>query len=341
MRKKLVSTLALAMALLMLAACGGGDQPATQAPAAPAPAEPAPAEPAPAEPAAPQEPTDGGLVFAMTYWVETDFFAAIYNSAKSEAEKDGNSVFVVDAGRDAAKQIQIIEDFIAQGVDGVFLNPMDWHAIEPALRMLNDAGIPIVNFDAPVFNLELTDAFVATHNVQAGILCGEAMIKDFPDGGNIAVLNFPANGACVDRENGFLETIEGHGFNIVATFDAEGSPQPGADITADLLEAHTDLTAIFCINDQSGMGAYASIVSAGRDVAVYGVDGAPEALEVIAENGPYRMTAAQSPVKIGAESYRVMMILKNGGTPEQFQIDVPAFTIDRNNVQQYLGAGWN
>jgi len=336
MKRLIAILLACAMILVFVAACADDSAPTAQEPA-PAEQEPAPAEQEP-EPAPADE---GGLVFGMTYWVETEFFRTVANSVEEQATQDGNSLIVVDAGRDAARQIQIIEDFIAQGVDGVFLNPMDWHAIEPALRMLNDAGIPIINFDAPVYNLELVDAFVATDNVQAGVLCAEAMIRDFPDGGNIAVLNFPANGACVDREAGFLQTIEGHGFNVVATFDAEGSPEPGARITADILEAFDDLVAIFAINDQSGMGAFASVIGSGRDVAIYGVDGAPEALEVIVEMGPYRMTAAQSPVRIGSESYRVMMIILGGGTPEQFQIDVPAFTIDRYNVDEFLGMGWN
>ena len=78
----------------------------------------------------------------------------------------------------------------------------------------------MVNFDSAVGNLDLVDAYVATDNIQAGKLCGEAMLKD-SDGGRIAVLNYPANSACVDREKGFLETIEGKGFEIVETFDAE------------------------------------------------------------------------------------------------------------------------
>lgn len=44
------------------------------------------------------------------------------------------------------------------------------------------------------------------------------MIEDFPDGGEIAVLDYPANNACNDREQGFLDTIEGKGFDVVATF---------------------------------------------------------------------------------------------------------------------------
>ena len=52
----------------------------------------------------------------------------------------------MDAQQDSAKQIQIIEDFIAQGVSAVFLNPVDKDAIEPALQKLDEAGIPVVNF---------------------------------------------------------------------------------------------------------------------------------------------------------------------------------------------------
>ena len=228
---------------------------------------------------------EGGLTFGITYWVESDFFKTIAGAIEESAEADGNAVTVVNGEQDSAKQIQIVEDFITKGVDVVFLNPVDRDAIAPALELLNEAGIPIINFDSSVANLDLVDAYVATDNVQAGVLCGEAMIKDFPDGGKIAVLNYPANSACLDREQGFLDTIDGHGFEVVATFDAEGTVEKGQDITSDILQAHPDLTAIFSINDQAGMGAYAACTIADANVAIYGVDGNPEAKSVIAQDG--------------------------------------------------------
>lgn len=282
----------------------------------------------------------GGKLFGITYWIESDFFKTVADSITEMAEAEGNKTVVVDAQQDSTKQIQIIEDFIAQGVDAVFLNPVDKEAIEPALQKLKDAGIPVINFDSSVSNLDMVDAYVATDNKLAGALCAEAMIKDFPKGGDIAVLNYLANSACVDRENGFLEAIEGHGFNIVATFDAEGTVEKGQNITSDILQAHPDIDAIFSINDQAGMGAYAAISTNGGDTAVYGVDGAPEAKNVIAENGIYKMTAAQSPIKIGKECYNVAAKLLAGNKPEEFQINVPAFTIDQNNINDYLNAGW-
>ncbi len=48
----------------------------------------------------------------------------VADSITSAAEADGNKTVVVDAQQDSTKQIQIIEDFIAQDVDAVFLNPL-------------------------------------------------------------------------------------------------------------------------------------------------------------------------------------------------------------------------
>lgn len=282
----------------------------------------------------------GEKLYGVTYWIESDFFKTIADSITEQAEADGSKTVVVDAAQDSAKQIQIIEDFIAQGVDAVFLNPVDRDAVKPALMKLEEAGIPVINFDSAVSDLDMVDAYVATDNIQAGVLCGEAMIKDLPEGGKIAVLNYPANSACVDRENGFLKTIEGKGFEVVATFDAEGTVEKGQSIMSDILQAHPDIVAVFGINDQCGMGAYAAITTSGGNVNIYGVDGNPEAKKVISQDSIYKMTAAQSPIKIGAESYNVAKEILEGSEPSEFQIDVPAFTIDISNIKDYVDQEW-
>lgn len=287
-----------------------------------------------------EEATSNKKLYGITYWCESDFFKTVADSITEQAKKDGAKTVIVDAQQDSTKQIQIIEDFIAQGVDAVFLNPVDKDAITPALQKLKEANIPVINFDSSVAQLDLVDSYVATDNKQAGVLCAEALISDFPNGGDIAVLNYPANSACNDREQGFLETIKGKNFNIVTTLDAEGTVEKGQSITSDILQANPNLDAIFSINDQSGMGAFAAITTAGADVKVYGVDGAPEAKEVISKDDTiYRMTAAQSPIKIGQECYNAAYSILNNEKLSSFQIDVPAFTINGSNVNEYL-KGW-
>lgn len=89
------------------------------------------------------------------------------------------------------------------------------------------------------------------------------------------------------------------------------------------------------------MGAYAALTTAGKEVYVYGVDGAPEAKKVIAkDNSIYRMTAAQSPITIGKECYKAAKTLIAGEKPEEFEVDVPAFAIDSSNIDEYLDADW-
>lgn len=279
-----------------------------------------------------------GLTFGVTYWCQSEFFGVLADGITQAAAAEGNKTVVVDAEQDAAKQIQIVEDFIAQKVAAVFLNPVDKDAIEPALRALSEAKIPVINFDAGVANMDLIAAFVATNNYQAGVLCAESMLKDFPKGANIAVLNYPSNGACNDRERGFLDTVKDKGINVLVTMDASANVEGGQAVVSDLLQSY-NLDAIFCINDQCGLGAYAAVAVAGKDVKIYGVDGTQEAMDLI-PGGIYRMTAAQSPKKIGAACYACYKQYVSEGKCDPFTVEVDAYTIDASNVAQFTGKGY-
>ncbi len=336
MKKTITMFLALAMMLAVFAGCAA-PAPAAPAAAAPAAAAPAAAAPAPAAaaPAAPAEKEP--LKFGYTYWAASDFFLTIGEAIKAEAEKNGDSCVIIDAQQDNQKQLDIIDDFIAQGMDLVFLNPVDRDAIQPALVALEEAGIPVINFDTSVADLSKVSCYIASDNVSAGVIMAEAMNAQFPNGGDIAILDYPANSACLDRVTGFMQTINDN-FNIVAQQDAQGKPDPGLEKATDILTANPNLLAIFCVNDQSGMGAYGAVVQQNSGVLVYGVDGAPEAKAAIAEEGQYAATAAQSPKQIGAKCAEVGYQLING-QPYEKEFYVPTFTIDPSNVNQYLD-GW-
>lgn len=192
---------------------------------------------------------DGGKTFGLTYWAASDFFETIAQTVTDEAAKNGDSTIVVDAQQDAQRQLDIIDDFIIRGVDAVFLNPVDRDAITPALIALKEAGIPVVNYDTSVARLDLVDSYVASDNYGAGVICAQDLNSRFPEGGEIAILDYPANSACLDRTQGFLDTINDN-FTIVDQQDAQGKPDPGLEKATDTLTAHPDLKAIFCVNDQ-------------------------------------------------------------------------------------------
>lgn len=336
-KKALALVLSLTLGATMLVGCGS-----SSSDSADSSTEETTDDAAEAEDTADADATtsEGGLKFGYTYWAASDFFSTIGDTLAEVAAANGDEVISKDAQQDQATQISIIEDFITQGVAAVFLNPVDAEGVEPAVELLNEAGIPIINIDTAVANLDEVDSFVASDNYGAGVQCAEKLLELIPDGGEIAILDYPANNACVDRVNGFTATLEASDveFTVVAQQDAEGKPDPGLEKTADILQANPDIVAVFACNDQCGQGAYAAINDAGSSAIVLGVDGSPEGKEYISEGGAFVATAAQSPIQMATQAMETAYAILNGEDYET-NIAVETFIIDASNVADYMD-GW-
>jgi ribose transport system substrate-binding protein len=182
-------------------------------------------------------------------------------------------------------------------------------------------------------------AFIGTDNYQAGYMAGQAMMTDFPDGGPVAVLDYPANTAAVDRATGFLDAIEGSNLEVVQTLDGKGLTEDSTSQMDDILQAHPDLVAVFGINDDSGLGAYAAITAAGMDVKIYAVNGSPAAKEKIAEGGIFAVSVAQSTINMGKQSAIVAYQILDGESYDHDNLIAP-ITINKDNVEEYGTTGW-
>jgi ribose transport system substrate-binding protein len=284
---------------------------------------------------------DGQLVFGYTSMTQNNpFFIVLEKSIREEVEKNGDKLITMNPAMDVSLQINQIEDMIAQGIDAIFLNPVDWEGIRPALVMLEEAGIPIINYDTEVKDFKYVTAYVGSDNKNAGRVVGEDLVKRYPDGGKIAVLDSPTMNSINDRIAGFMEAIEGKGFEIVAQQDAKGDLETALGITEDILQAHPDIIAIMGGNDPTALGALAAVKAANRtDIAIYGVDGSPDAKAAIAEGSPLVGTGAQSPIQIGKKSVEVAYKILNGEDYEK-RIPVETFLINKDNVDEYGVKDW-
>jgi len=268
------------------------------------------------------------------------FFTILEKTIRSEVEKNGDKLITVDPAMDPVKQINQIEDLISQKIDGMFLNPVDWEAIRPALASLNKAKIPIVNFDTEVKDIDMVTAYAGSDNKNAGFVCGQDMVKRFPKGGPIAVLDYPSANSVRDRIEGFMKAIDGKGFNIVYQKDARGDLPTALNLTEDLLQSNPNVLAIMGGNDPTALGALAACKTANRtNILIWGVDGSPEAKAAIAQKGQFAGSGAQSPISIAQESVKLMYKILNG---EQYDKRVPVktFLINQDNVGQYGTTGW-
>lgn len=317
--KKLVSIFLVALLTFTLSACNNSEQSSGSA----------------------GKKSKDHYVFGYTSMTQNNpFFQVLEKSIREKVEANGDKLITTNPAMNVELQINQIEDLISQGIDAIFLNPVDWEGIRPALVMLEEANIPIINYDTEVKDFKYVTAFVGSDNKNAGRVDGEDLVKRFPNGGKIVVLDSPTMNSVNDRIAGFMEAIKGKNFDIVAQQDAKGDLQTALGITEDILQAHSDIVAIMGGNDPTALGALAAVKAANKtNIVIYGVDGSPDAKAAIKEDGPLVGTGAQSPISIGQQSADVAYKVLKG---EKFEKRTPVetFLINKDNVDKYGTDEW-
>ncbi len=269
------------------------------------------------------------------------FFVIIEKTMREMVEAKGDQLIATDPANEVQRQINQVEDMIAQNIDAIFLNPVDAQGILPALDQLKKAGIPIINFDTEVGDLSYVTSYVGSDNYNAGKVCGEDMVKRLPKGGPILVLDSPTMQSVVDRTNGFLDAIKDKGFTIVGRQDARGNLELSMRLSEDLLQANPNVVAIFGGNDPTALGALAAAKAAGmKTVLIYGVDGSPDIkAEIASGKSLIAGSGAQSPVTIAKDSVNIMYKVM-AGEKVAARYPVRTFMINADNVKEYGTTGW-
>ncbi|HHX59405.1 MAG TPA: sugar ABC transporter substrate-binding protein [Epulopiscium sp.] len=279
--------------------------------------------------------------FGATYMtLNNPFFGALNSGIEEITGAKGDTVVALDPALDVSKQISQIEDLVAQGVDAIFVNPADWKGIRPGLEAAKKAGIPIINVDAPVFDEDLVDSIVASDNYNAGVLCAKDMMSKM-DSAKVVVLEHPTAKSAIDRTDGFLDTIKDNpNYEVVAKQSSEGQLEQAMPVMENIIQANPEINVVMALNDPTAMGALAALQAANRadGVLIYGVDGSPDAKQMI-KDGKMTGTAAQSPIGIGRTAAEIAYKILDGQAADKL-VSVPVIYIDQSNVDEYGTDGW-
>lgn len=279
--------------------------------------------------------------FGATYMtLNNPYFVALNNGIKDVVEANGDILIALDPALDSDRQINQIEDLISQGVDAIFVNPVDWKSIKPALLMAKEAGIPIINVDSPVFDTDLVACIISSDNYNTGVICAMDMMSKL-DEAKIVILEHPIAKSAIDRTNGFIDTISGLSqYEIVAQESSQGQLEQAMPVMEKIIEENSEIDVVMSLNDPTAMGAFAALQASGREknVLIYGVDGAPKAKQMIID-GKIEGTAAQSPITIGNTAATVAYDLMNDKEIEK-EIFIDTIFIDVENVQEYGITDW-
>lgn len=246
------------------------------------------------------------------------FFKLIANVMQEEAAKHGYEIVALSGELDPAKQNNQISDFVAQGYDAIFLNPVDSRAAGEGVKKAHEAGIPVFTYDVQVTDEETKDMIVShigSDNYQGGLLAGESMMKVTGDQGRIAIITYPEVTSCILRVNGFKDYLKKHNSKLVIATElsGKGNRSDGYAVATDILTAHPDIVGIFAINDPSGLGAYAAVHKAGKaeQITIVAFDASPAGKQAVFEKKLYD-SPQQFPRKMAVGTVEAFIKYLNG-----------------------------
>lgn len=280
-------------------------------------------------------------VFGVSYMtMNNPFYKIINNEILKVVEYNNDTLITLDPELDVDKQNEQIYKFIDQKVDGIFINPIDFEQIEPALQAAKRANIPVIIIDAPVSDESLVNCTIVSDNYDAGVQCAKDMMERL-DSANIVLLKHTTAKSAKERIEGFLSVIDNNEkYKVINEAECDGQLEIAMPKMQEIIEETPDIDVVMALNDPSALGALAALEKNNKnDVMVYGIDGTPEIKALIGRNQMIVGTIAQSPIKMGQIAVENMYNILNGKKIEK-NIIIPISLINKENLFKYDEDRW-
>ncbi|WP_302937721.1 sugar ABC transporter substrate-binding protein [Megamonas funiformis] len=280
-------------------------------------------------------------VFGVSYMtMNNPFYKIINNEILKVVEKNNDTLITLDPELDVDKQNEQIYKFIDAKVDGIFINPIDFEQIEPALQAAKRANIPVIIIDAPVSDESLVNCTIVSDNYDAGVQCAKDMMERL-DSANIVLLKHTTAKSAKERIEGFLSVIDNNEkYKVINEAECDGQLEIAMPKMQEIIAETPDIDVVMALNDPSALGALAALEKNNKnDVMVYGIDGTPEIKALIGRNQMIVGTVAQSPIKMGQIAVENMYNILNGKKIEK-NIIIPISLINKENLFKYDEDRW-
>lgn len=231
------------------------------------------------------------------------FFVTLKEGAEAKAKELGYELIVLDSQNDPSKELGNVEDLLIRGVDVLLINPTDSDAVASSVRAANRNKTPVVTLDRAA-NKGKVVAHVASDNVLGGEMAGKYIVEKLNGAGKVVELEgIPGTTAARDRGAGFNKAVEGK-LEVVARQAADFDRTRGLNVMENILQAQSEIDAVFAHNDEMALGALKAIEASGKNIIVVGFDATDDAVASVKE-GKLSATVAQKPTEIGATGIEV------------------------------------
>ncbi len=260
--------------------------------------------------------------------------------AARELSAQGISVEVIWKGPlredDREQQIQVVEGFSSQGVNGIVLAPLDNRALVRPVEEANRAGVPTVIIDSALESDSIV-SFVATDNRKGGKLAADRMGELLAGKGKVLLLRYQEGSASTqDREDGFIGEIKQKypGIEVISSDQYAGATRDTAKRASEnLLNRYADdVQGIFTPNESSTAGMLLALQDIGKagKITFIGFDTSETFTEAM-RNKQLQGFVVQNPFNMGYLGVRTMVEHLQGKAVEK-RIDTGVTIVTPDNL---------
>jgi len=253
------------------------------------------------------------LIGMLVPFVTDYVLARIFEGVDHQARLGGYDTVVTSTYDEPASRLAKLEHLLARRAEGIVIGDARLDG-DDVVQMLRRRRVPYVLVNRRIRG----HPSVTLDDVAGGRMAAEHLL-DFGHE-KVGVIAGPSYAStCVERTHGFVGRFRTAGievpFDCVRTSmaDVDG----GHEAAAEILEADTDVTAIFAINDFAAIGAMGAVTESGRlvgrDVAIIGYNDIPAVRYL-----PVPLTSVASPMtRMGEAGSALLQKIIDGGEGEE------------------------
>ncbi len=196
--------------------------------------------------------------------LEAEFFKAMKKGAESYVAERADLELIsvgTSSQTEIDLQITLIEQLIAQKVDAIVVIPIDSKALVPVVVKAIKQGIYMINIDI-MLDQELLKkegvelGFVGPDNEIGARMVADVLANETGSNSDVVIIEgVPAAMNAIQRKNGFLQSIEENGLNLLASKTANWETDQARQVMLEMLDLHPSIQGVLCSNDAMALGA--------------------------------------------------------------------------------------
>lgn len=291
-----------------------------------------------------------GSAMAQSIGVSMSYFddvllAAHRRNIEKLANENGVKIQFEDGQGDIGRQLNQVQNFIAQKVDVIIVNPVDPAATPKMTKLVTAAGIPLVYFsrapeEAASGKLPKGVYYIGADESTVGITQAKEMAKLMGDKGNVVIMMGQLGDNATNRRTDGEEKVFGEhpDIKIVEKQSANFFRTEAMDLMRNWIVGGVKIDAIAANNDEMAIGAIMALQQSGQDpkpLVIGGIDGTTDALEHI-KDGTLDVTMFQDSPAISKATFDTAFKVAKGEPAEPFTW-VPFKLITKDNYEEFFG----